>query len=96
MNNEKIMGFNHALADIDKQIEELEKQVEELYIKRKEIENKIKQAIKESDKKCEAERTELYQAIKELIDSYNEKYHGNFVLIESFNPYERLHRMGVI
>ena len=96
MNNEKIMGFNHALADIDKQIEELEKQVHELYVKRKEIENKIEQAIKESNKKCEAERTGAYQAIKELIDSYNEKYHSSFVLIESFDPYERLHRMGVI
>jgi len=96
MNNEKIMGFNHALADIDKQIEELEKQVHELYVKRKEIENKIEQAIKEFDKKCEAERTEAYQTIKESIDNYNEKYHKNLVLIESFNPYERLHRMGVI
>ena len=33
MNNDKIMGFDHALADIDKQIEEL-------YAKRSEIENK--------------------------------------------------------
>lgn len=96
MNNEKIMGFNHALDDIDKQIDELEKQVDELYVKRKEIVNKMKQAIKESNKKCEAERTEAYQAIKESIDNYNEKYHKSLVLIESFNPYERLHRMGVI
>ena len=39
MNNDKIMGFDHALADIDKQIEEL-------YAKRSEIENKKEQRIK--------------------------------------------------
>lgn len=89
MNNEKIMGFDHALADIDKQIEGL-------YAKRAEIENRMEQVRKEAEEKHKAERAEAYQAIKELIDNYNEKYHGSLVLMERFDTQELLSRFGLI
>lgn len=89
MNNEKIMGFDHALADIDKQIEEL-------YAKRAEIENRMEQKRKEAEEKRKAERAEAYQAIKELVDKYNEKYHGSLVLMERFDTQELLSRFGLI
>lgn len=76
MNNEKIMGFDHALADIDKQIEEL-------YAKRAEIENRMEQKRKEAEEKCKAERAEAYQAIKELIVNYNNKYDSNLVVVSA-------------
>lgn len=83
MNNEKIMGFDHALTDIDKQIEGIEKQLEGLYVKRTEIENR-------------AEQAKAYQTIEELIDNYNEKYHGSLVLMERFDAHELLSRYGLI
>lgn len=76
MNNEKIMGFDHALADIDKQIEEL-------YAKRAEIENRMEQKRKEAEEKGKAERAEAYQAIKELIINYNNKYDSNLVVVSA-------------
>ncbi len=89
MNNEKIMGFDHALADIDKQIEGL-------YAKRAEIENRMEQVRKEAEEKHKAERTEAYQTIEELIDNYNEKYHGSLVLMERFDVNKLLSRYGLI
>ena len=89
MNSEKIMGFDHALSDIDKQIEEL-------YAKRAEIENRMEQARKEAEEKRKAEQAEAYQVIKELIDKYNEKYHGSLVLMERFDAQELLSRFGLI
>lgn len=89
MNNEKIMGFDHALADIDKQIEEL-------YAKRAEIENRMEQKRKEAEEKRKAERAEAYQAIKELVDKYNEKHNGSLVLMERFDAQELLSRFGLI
>lgn len=89
MNSEKIMGFDHTLADIDKQIEEL-------YAKRAEIENRMEQARKEAEEKRKAEQAEAYQVIKELIDKYNEKYHGSLVLMERFDAQELLSRFGLI
>lgn len=89
MNNEKIMGFDHALADIDKQIEGL-------YAKRAEIENRMEQVRKEAEEKHKAERAEAYQTIEELIDNYNEKYHGSLVLMERFDAHELLSRYGLI
>lgn len=76
MNNEKIMGFDHALADIDKQIEEL-------YAKRAEIENRMEQKRKEAEEKRKAERAEAYQAIKELVVNYNNKYDSNLVVVSA-------------
>ena len=76
MSNEKIMGFDHALVDIDKQIEEL-------YAKRAEIENRMEQARKESEEKRKAEREKAYQEIKELIDNYNNKYNSNLMVMNA-------------
>lgn len=88
MSNEKIMGFDNTLVDIDKQIEEL-------YAKRAEIENRMEQARKEAEEKRKAERTEAYQAIEKMIDNYNEKYHGSLVLMERFDAQELLSRFGL-
>lgn len=76
MNNEKIMGFDHALADIDKQIEGL-------YAKRAEIENRMEQARKEAEEKRKAEREKAYQEIKELIGSYNNKYDSDLIVVNA-------------
>ena len=89
MNNDKIMGFDHALTDIDKQIEEL-------YAKRTEIENKKEQARKESEEKRKAERAKAYQEIEEMVKNYNEKYHGSLVLMERFDAHNLLNRWGII
>lgn len=76
MNNEKIMGFDHALADIDKQIEGL-------YAKRAEIENRMEQIRKEAEEKRKAEREKAYQEIKELIGSYNNKYDSDLIVVNA-------------
>lgn len=80
MSNEKIMGFDHALIDIDKQIEEL-------YAKRAEIENRMEQARKESEEKRKAEREKAYQEIKELINNYNEKYDSDLIVVNANELY---------
>ena len=80
MSNEKIMGFDHALVDIDKQIEEL-------YAKRAEIENRMEQARKESEEKRKAEREKAYQEIKELINNYNNKYDSDLIVVNANELY---------
>lgn len=74
MNNEKTTCFDHALADIDRQIEEL-------YAKKAEIKNRMEQERRASEEKRRAEREKAYQEIKEMVDNYNNKYDSDLMVM---------------
>ena len=73
MNN---TNYDHALIDINNQIDEL-------FAKRTEIENRIEQERKASEEKRRAEREKAYQEIKEMVDNYNNKYDGTLVVTDA-------------
>lgn len=75
-----ITNYDHALIDIDNQIEEL-------YAKRAEIENRIEQERKASEEKRKTEREKAYQEIKEMVVNYNNKYDSNLVVVTAHELY---------
>lgn len=75
MNNNKMMGLDYAIADIDEQIEKL-------YAEKLRIKNIMEQAGKRAEEKRKAKQAEAYHAVEEFVDNYNKKYNGNLVLKE--------------
>lgn len=76
MNNDKIMGIDHTLADIDKQIEEL-------YAKKAEIERKEREQSEVERKKKEEEKEKELTAIKNAIEAFNEKHNEHYLIAKS-------------
>lgn len=73
MNN---TNYDHALIDINNQIDEL-------FAKRAEIENRMEQERKASEEKRRAERKRAYQEVKEMVVNYNNKYDSNLVVVNA-------------
>lgn len=73
MNNDKLMGIDHTLADINKQIKEL-------YAKKAEIERKEREQAEVERKKREEEKEKELAAIKNAIKAFNEKHEEHYSL----------------
>lgn len=69
-------NYDHALIDINNQIDEL-------FAKRTEIEKRIEQERKASEEKRRAEREKAFQEIKEMVDNYNNKYDSDLIVVNA-------------